>query len=221
MMPQVSASIVSIGSKLDDFVQAALREQGYRIVMPETDETPVLSSADLLLFSVVTMQDLMRIHELRQRFNGPLIVIGPARDSRLLIAALEAGADDYVQRPFRTDELLARIRAQLRRLSSEVNIRQIGELRIDSVNHRVSYDERELSLSRAEFQLLVTLANHPGRPLPALYLIEQVWGNHAGANVELLQVTMYRLRGLVERDAANPQLLCGDVRQGYWIKSAA
>jgi DNA-binding response OmpR family regulator len=218
-MALISVSIGSIGGKLDEFVQAALREQGYRVIPPD-DTTAVFAGADLLLLSVVTAAELAQIQDVRGHFGGPIIVLGPARNPQLLITALEAGADDYVQRPFRTDELLARIRAQLRRRPSGEQIRQIGELRIDVANRRVSYDEHELSVSQAEFQLLVTLVNHPGRPLQAVYLVEQIWG-HQATGLEQLQATIFRLRGLVERDAANPQVLCGDVRQGYWITSAA
>ncbi|NJM07917.1 response regulator transcription factor [Candidatus Gracilibacteria bacterium] len=221
MMPLVNVSIVSIGGKLDEFVQTALREQGYRIVLPEAAKDSAFAEADLLLLTLATAQELTYIREARDCFGGPLIVIGPSRDSQLLITALEAGADDYVQRPFRTDELLARIRAQLRRRTNGVNVRQIGELRIDAMQQRVMYASHELHLSRVEYQLLVTLLNHPGRRLQAGYLIEQVWGQHTVDDLEVLQATIHRLRGLVERDIANPQLLCGDVRQGYWIKTAA
>ncbi|MBX0329280.1 hypothetical protein K2Z83_16520 [Oscillochloris sp. ZM17-4] len=111
--------VAGLGSRVEDFLVPVLADQGHIIhtaVGPTAIFATLDTQFDLLLIDLPSEGELGYLRELRDRCGCAMVVFGPARNDRLLVAALEQGADDYVQRPFRTDELLARIRAQLRRV---------------------------------------------------------------------------------------------------------
>jgi DNA-binding response OmpR family regulator len=110
--------IAGLGSRIEDFLVPVLTGQGHTVhtaVGPEDTFAALTTRFDLILVDLPSENELTYLRDLRDRCGCAMVVFGPARNDRLLVAALEQGADDYVQRPFRTDELLARIRAQLRR----------------------------------------------------------------------------------------------------------
>jgi DNA-binding response OmpR family regulator len=176
------------------------------------------SSPDLVLLDIPSQGELEHLREIRQQTSASLLLIGPARSDKLLVAALERGADDYVQRPFRTDELMARIRAQLRRLQrSSLAPIQIGGLQIDPFARTALFNGAALALTPAEFNLLSLLAAAPNTPHQPAALAEQIWGRSSGD--DLLAATVARLRNLIELRPEAPGLLCGDQQAGYWLSS--
>jgi DNA-binding response OmpR family regulator len=212
--------IAGLGNRYEEYLVPILSDHGYQVrtaVGVDAVMQSVGRSIDLVLVDLPSGAEIVYIAPLRAACPSALIVVGPGRDDRLLIDALELGADDYVARPFRTTELLARIRAQLRRRERSRSIAiTFGPLSIDPSNREVSCNGIPLELSAEEYALLTLLAARPGHPYPADFLMAQVW-NGRQHNPELLHATMARLRSLVEPIPQEPAILGGDRSQGYWI----
>ncbi len=146
------------------------------------------------------------------------VVILTARDATLeKVIALDLGADDYVTKPFDTDELLARVRVAMRhRDGASAGSKLVaGLIEIDSAAHRVTKLGKALHLTPKEFALLTELARHAGKVLTHRYLLTAVWGEAHIADVEYLRVTMRALRQKIEDDPARPTLLINEPGIGY------
>lgn len=213
--------LASAGGPTESFLTTVLTDQGYAVEVVEGLDALVQrldQSVDLLLLNVFTLQDLVAVEEVRNRSTCAIIVLGPPRSAQMLITALERGADDYVQRPFRTDELLARIRARLRRLNrGGLGELQLGPLSLDLRTRTATLNGQMIELSSFELLLLATLAAHPGQKYRAAALLEQIWGARRVQDIDLLQTAIHHLRLMIEHDPAMPEILCGDVRRGYWL----
>lgn len=153
---------------------------------------------------------------LREESGVPIVMLTARNDTSDVVQGLEAGADDYVPKPFKPKELLARIRARLRRSedtsSQELNI---GELVIDVAGHSVSRGGERISLTPLEFDLLTCLARRPWQVFTREMLLEQVWGYQHAADTRLVTVHVQRLRAKIERDPENPQLIITVRGVGY------
>jgi DNA-binding response OmpR family regulator len=148
-------------------------------------------------------------------------VIGPARNGRLIVEALEVGADDYVGRPVRSAELLARVRAQLRRRQRTQGFAlTFGPLSFDPHGREAWCDGKPLALSSEELALLALLAARPGNSYPADFLTANIWGQARRHETTLLLGTVARLRSLIEHDPARPTVLGGDQVSGFWLGGA-
>lgn len=151
------------------------------------------------------------------------VIVLTARDATgEKVAALDLGADDYIVKPFDTDELLARIRTGLRHRSANANgngVLSVGAVTIDLPARRVSRDGIELKLTRKEYAVLAELARHPDRVVTHSHLLRAVWGEAHAQDVEYLRVTMRGLRLKLEEDAASPVLLKNEPGVGYRLTS--
>lgn len=149
----------------------------------------------------------------------PIIVLSVRDQERQKIEALDAGADDYMTKPFSSNELLARIRAHLRRTpkaeSSDIAVLEQGDFRIDFGSRTVSVKNVELKLTPKEFDLLTYLAQHPRRVVPHRTLLAAVWGDVFTEQPEYLRVFMGQLRKKIEPDPANPRYLLTERWVGY------
>lgn len=145
------------------------------------------------------------------------VIVLTARDATAeKVAALDLGADDYVVKPFDTEELLARIRTALRhRGSAAVGLLNAGSVSIDTLRHEVRRDGELVPLTRKEFALLAELARHPGRVITHGQLLRAVWGDAHAEDVEYLRVTVRALRRKLEADPASPQLIRNEPGIGY------
>ncbi len=155
------------------------------------------------------------IRRLRRWTAVPVIVLSGRSDSHDKVHALDAGADDYVTKPFSVDELLARIRVVARRqgaAESPADVR-IGRFRIDLANHRVDPDE--VHLTRTEWQLLTAVVAEPGKLLSQRYLLEQVWGPTYRAETQNVRQYMAQLRRKLEADPTRPAHLLTEPGMGY------
>ena len=158
------------------------------------------------------------IHRLRSWTRVPIIVLSGRKDSRDKVDALDAGADDYVTKPFSIDELLARIRVAIRRHGdvdppSSVTI---GDHVVDIAKHRVeSSDGDVVHLTRTEWQLLEAVVREPGKLLSQRYLLEQVWGPTYRSETQYVRQYMAQLRRKLEADPARPQHLLTEPSMGY------
>jgi two-component system KDP operon response regulator KdpE len=180
------------------------------------DWHPALVITDL---SMPNMGGLEFCRRVRLTSDVPLIVLSVKSEERVKVEALDAGADDYVTKPFGMDELVARIRAALRRNSAradkESGISDIGDFRVDPEAHKASVKGREIHLTPKEFELLVYLVQHPGIVLTHHKLLGAIWGGNYTEQTEYLRVFIGQLRKKIEADPANPKYILTEPWIGY------
>jgi two-component system, OmpR family, KDP operon response regulator KdpE len=153
---------------------------------------------------------------LREWTSAPIILLSVVGDDREKVAALDAGADDYVTKPFSVDELLARLRAALRRSGpSGETVLEIGELRIDLEKRAVSFAGAPVTLTPTEYDLLRVLAQTPGKLFTHPALLREVWGPAYARESHYLHVYVSQLRHKIEPDPARPRYLLTEPGAGY------
>ena len=153
---------------------------------------------------------------IREKSMVPIVMLTAKGDSYDVVIGLEAGADDYVVKPFNPSELVARIKVRLRRSNSESSTTlRIGNILIDQVAHTIIRNGKTIPLTRLEFDLLVALAKEPGRVFTRDALLSEVWGYQHAADTRLVNVHVQRLRAKVEEDADNPQVVLTVRGVGY------
>jgi two-component system response regulator MtrA len=133
-----------------------------------------------------------------------------------VVLGLESGADDYIPKPFKPRELIARVRARLRRNENAVPaVVRVGDLEIDVTGHKVTREGEMIPLTPLEFDVLVTLARAPGQVFTREVLLEDVWGYRHAADTRLVNVHIQRLRAKIEKDPDNPQVVVTVRGVGY------
>lgn len=148
--------------------------------------------------------------QIRRTSTVPIVMLTARSEAIDVVVGLEAGADDYVRKPFELPELVARIRAALRRaggISADETTLRLGTLTIDVPGRTVTRDGADVPLTRTEFDLLLELARHPGQVLSRDVLLDRVWGYDYLGDSRLVDVAIQRLRAKVERDPALPELI--------------
>ncbi len=160
--------------------------------------------------------------EVRSWSRLPILVLSAVGDEREKVRALDAGADDYVTKPFGTDELLARLRAVLRRSPDAGHASQIeiGDLTIDLEDRKVLRDGHEVHLTPIEFDLLRVLAQHPGRLVTQRQLLRDVWGPQYVDESHYLRVHIAHIRAKIESDPSRPRYLITEPGVGYRLRDA-
>jgi two-component system, OmpR family, KDP operon response regulator KdpE len=154
--------------------------------------------------------------ELRTWSEAPIIVVSAVGDEDEKIAALDAGADDYVEKPFAIGELLARLRAALRRAGPPGEpVLEVGPIRVDLDAHAVTVDGRAVHLTPHEFGILRALAQHPGKLMTHRAILREVWGPAYGDESNYLHVYVSQLRRKLEPDATRPRYLLTEPGAGY------
>ncbi|HET9406692.1 MAG TPA: response regulator transcription factor [Candidatus Sulfotelmatobacter sp.] len=180
------------------------------------DWTPDLIITDL---SMPNMDGLELCQRVREKSKMPIIVLSVRGEERTKVRALDAGADDYVTKPFGMNELLARVRANLRRVPAEApeapKIIEEGDFRIDIGSHTVAIRGKEVRLTPKEFELLVYLAQHPGKVVTHRALLAAVWGPNSTEQPEYLRVFVGQLRKKIESDATAPRYILTEPWVGY------
>jgi two-component system KDP operon response regulator KdpE len=203
-------------------LKTSLRGAGYDVDTAETAEgaltTAALTSPDAVILDLVLPDgrgtDVCR--ELRTWSTVPVIVLSVVGDESEKIAALDAGADDYVTKPFGIDELLARLRAAMRRVdpSSEPVI-EIADLRVDLEKRAVSFAGKPVQLTPHEFQLLRLFARNEGRLLTHATILREVWGRAYADESHYLHVYVSQLRRKIEPDPTRPRYILTEPGAGY------
>ena len=154
--------------------------------------------------------------EIRAESGVPIVMLTAKGDTIDVVLGLESGADDYVVKPFKPKELVARIRARVRRFEPPVSeTLTIGDLTIDVAGHAVTRDSEQINLTPLEFDLLVCLARKPWQVFSREVLLEQVWGYRHAADTRLVNVHVQRLRSKVEQDPENPEIVVTVRGVGY------
>jgi two-component system KDP operon response regulator KdpE len=157
--------------------------------------------------------------EIRKWSQVPIVVLSAVGDERQKVRALDAGADDYVTKPFGSEELLARMRAVLRRRGEDGDSAvRVGQLEIDLADRTVKRDGEDIHLTPIEFDLLSKLAEHPGRLVTHRQLLQQVWGPGYEDETHYLRVHFAHVRSKLERDPSNPTYVITEPGIGYRLQ---
>jgi two-component system KDP operon response regulator KdpE len=215
--------VVDDEAQIRRVLRSTLSSNGYDILEAkngaEAIQTVIRARPDLILLDVnmPEMSGLETCRKLRFSFEGPIIMVTVRDSERDKIAALDCGADDYVVKPFSVGELLARIRAALRRCSSEGPLPRIEtpELRIDLDNRNVSVRGDKIHLTPKEFDVLRLLVIQQGRPLAHKRMLQAVWGPDYAGEIEYLRVVINLLRKKLETDPAHPSYILTEQGVGY------
>jgi two-component system KDP operon response regulator KdpE len=205
-------------------LRTVLSSQGYQVRTAAEGESALTNFGEWKPELVIT--DLFMPHmdgiELCRRIRAistvPIIVLSVKGEERSKVEALDQGADDYITKPFGTDELLARVRAALRRgagASTDVPAFDVGHFRVDLEGRRVHISGNEVRLTPKEFDLFVYMARHPNRVITHRTLLEAVWGEASQEQPEYLRVFMGQLRKKLEPDPSNPRYLVTEPWVGY------
>jgi two-component system KDP operon response regulator KdpE len=206
------------------FLRATLGSQGYRLFEAGTGADGLVEAAsrqpDVVIvdLGLPDLDGLEVIRRLREWSTVPIIVLSARRQEAEKVKALDAGADDYVSKPFGADELLARLRVALRHkagVAREDAVFTTGELRVDLGRRHVFVREQEVKLTPTEYRLLTTLVRHAGRVLTHRQLLKEVWGPNQIEEAHYLRVYMAQLRRKIEADPAQPRYLLTEPGVGY------
>lgn len=203
-----------------------LRAAGYTVDTAETKAAALAALAarppDALVLDLVLPdgEGVEVCREVRRFSSLPVLVLSAVGDEREKVRALDAGADDYITKPFGTDELLARLRAVLRRAADASGdpLVRIGELSIDVLDRRVSRDGEEIHLTPLEFDILRVLAQHQGRLVTQRQLLQDVWGPEYALETHYLRVHVAHIRAKLERDPSRPTHLITEPGVGYRLR---
>ncbi|HEV8687989.1 MAG TPA: response regulator [Gaiellaceae bacterium] len=203
-------------------LRTTLRAAGYEVDTADTAERALAAAAarrpEAVILDLVLPDgsgvDVSR--ELRRWSSAPIIVLSVVEDEQEKVAALDAGADDYVTKPFGMDELLARLRAALRRaLPATEPVITIGELEVDLEKRSVALAGRAVALTPNEFELLRLFARNEGKLLTHRMILREVWGPAYGDESHYLHVYISQLRRKIERDPTRPRYLLTEPGAGY------
>jgi two-component system, OmpR family, response regulator MtrA len=206
--------VVDDDQDLAEMLGIVLNGAGYEVDLVNHGDQALdefrLNKPDLVLLDVMLpgVDGVEICRQIRAESMVPIVMLTAKGDSHDVVLGLEAGADDYMVKPFKNSELVARLKVRLRRTPSEVgNSLRIGDITIDQVAHSLTRDGRIIPLTRLEFDLLVALAREPGRVFTREALLSEVWGYQHATDTRLVNVHVQRLRSKVERDPDNPELI--------------
>ena len=210
-------SLISTTLKTHDYNYLTARD-GRSALLEASSHNPDIILLDL---GLPDMDGVDIIQAIRQWSGVPIIVISARSEDTDKIKALDAGADDYLTKPFSVEELLARLRVTQRRLvaqqgaAHETSVFVNGQLKIDYAAGCVYLNDQELHLTPIEYKLLCLLAKHVGKVLTHSYITDSIWGNHVDNDVASLRVVMATLRKKIERDPNSPQYIQTHIGVGY------
>ncbi len=209
-------------------LRVILRNAGYDVATAETKSEALdavsVRPPDAMVLDLVLPDgsgvDVCR--EVRAWSSLPIIVLSAVGDEREKVRALDVGADDYITKPFGTEELLARLRAVMRRAGDEREepVVEIGDLTIDLADRRVTRDGEQIHLTPIEFDILRELARHRGKLVTQRQLLQAVWGPGYDLETHYLRVHVAHIRSKLEPDSSNPTYLITEPGVGYRLRES-
>lgn len=228
MVQKLSVLVIEDEKSICDFIAKTLNASDYKAVTAGSGKEglAILTSAlpDLVLLDLglPDMDGIDIIKQTREWSSLPIIVISARVQEREKVAALDAGADDYITKPFGTDELLARIRTAIRHsnkiVDDKVNSTRPYSARglvVDFGKRLVTVERKEIHLTRVEYKIVSMLAQNSGKVITYSSLIEQVWGPYADDNNRILRVNMANIRRKIEKNPGEPEYIFTELSIGY------
>jgi len=222
-LPQVL--IVEDDREIRRFVRAALEGEGYRVCEAETVERGVIDAGTrkpdvaILDLGLPDRDGVDFIRDVRAFSSLPILVLSARTEESAKVEALDAGADDYLTKPFGVAELTARVRAMLRRgvrgTGDDSPVVEFGDVAVDLANRNVTRAGASVHLTPVEFRLLTQLVSHPGKVLTHRMLLREVWGPSHIEDSHYLRIYMAHLRAKLEADPARPRHLVTETGVGY------
>ncbi|MBI2722465.1 MAG: response regulator [Bacteroidetes bacterium] len=215
--------IIDDEAQIRKLLEITLRNNGYKVVEATTAHEGLIMAAshppDLILLDIGLPDDngIEVLKKLRQWYSKPIIILSVQNDEANIIVAMDNDANDYLSKPFRTGELLARIRSYLRNSggTEETAVNHIGDLMIDFKTRTVKKKNEPVKLTATEYNLLVLLVKNEGRVLTHQYILNQVWGPGNADQSTSLRVFIAQLRKKIENDYNTPELILTESRVGY------
>jgi two-component system KDP operon response regulator KdpE len=227
MTARTTVLVVDDEQPLREFIRKNLAARGFTVHTAGTGlEALALfntQALDLIILDVMmpSLDGLEVTRRVRLQSAVPIIILTALGEERDKVTALDLGADDYLTKPFGVEELLARVRAVLRRAQpapARAGLLAAGELALDPAARRVTLRGQPLKLTPTEFALLHHLMSHAGKVLTHRELLQHVWGAEYGDEAEYLRVYVRRLRQKIEDDPLNPRYLLTEHGVGYWFQ---
>lgn len=227
-MNKAQILVVEDDNAVAKLMMATMESQGYQYRIAKTGAGAIMEALSykpevmILDLGLPDTDGIEVINKIRAWSNMPIIVVSARSEDADKVAALDAGADDYLTKPFSVDELLARLRVALRRvrydrrrLSEESSVYENGGLRIDYAAGCVYLDGNEIHLTPIEYKLLVLLAKNTGKVLTHNYILREIWGNPTKSDVKSLRVFMATLRKKLEKTPSEPRYIQTHIGVGY------
>ncbi len=225
-MPDPVVVLIEDEPQIRRFLRATLTGQGYRLFEAPTGADGIVEvgsrQPDVVIvdLGLPDMDGLDVIRRLREWTDVPVIVLSARGQERDKVTALDAGADDYVSKPFSAGELLARIRVALRHTAgasheADEAVFKVGELQVDLLHRKVFVGDREMRLTPIEYKLLTTLVQYAGRVVTHQQLLREVWGPTHTDQAHYVRVYMAHLRHKLEAEPARPRYLLTEPGVGY------
>ena len=207
------------------FLGTSLTSEGYKVIEAATGKQGLIEAAThrpdviVLDLSLPDIDGIEIIRELRTWSSIPIIILSARSQESEKISALDAGADDYLVKPFGIGELLARIRVALRHILTTVDegnvIFSVDDLQVDTIHRKVTVSGDEIHLTPIEYRLLTVMIKHAGKVLTHQFLLKKVWGQNFVKRTHYLRIYMGNLRHKLEKDPACPRLLLTEVGVGF------
>ena len=221
--------IVEDEKSIAHFISTILTTNGYETILAKTgtEAMTMLSShcPDLIILDLglPDMDGMTILRSVREWSKVPILVVSARSHERDKVEALDAGADDYLTKPFGTEELLARIRAAIRHTRTATGNSEIaqqgtytvGDLTIDYNKHQVLVRGENAKLTLSEFRIVALLGKHAGRVMTYDSIIKELWGPRASGDNQILRVNMANIRRKIEKNPAEPEYLFTEVGVGY------
>ncbi|AGS34178.1 sensor kinase [Corynebacterium maris DSM 45190] len=214
--------VVDDDHAISEMLTIVLEAEGFESIAVNegTEAVPAFQQhqPDLILLDLMLpgMNGVDICRTIRQESSVPIVMLTAKTDTVDVVLGLESGADDYMTKPFKPKELVARIRARLRRTETAPSeMIEVGDLSIDVAEHTVKRGDEEISLTPLEFDLLVQMARKPGQVFSREELLENVWGYRHASDTRLVNVHVQRLRAKIEQDPEEPQIVLTVRGVGY------
>ena len=214
--------VVDDDPAINEMLTIVLEAEGFQTssVTDGAEAVPAFRSfdPDLILLDLMLpgMNGIDICREIRKETAVPVVLLTAKTDTVDVVLGLESGADDYITKPFKPKELVARIRARLRRTDeTPADVFEVGDLTVDVPQHTVTRGDEEIQLTPLEFDLLVEMARKPNQVHSREELLESVWGYRNASDTRLVNVQVQRLRSKIEHDPENPEIILTVRGVGY------
>ncbi|WP_293832259.1 MtrAB system response regulator MtrA [uncultured Corynebacterium sp.] len=214
--------VVDDDPAINEMLTIVLEAEGFQTssVTDGVEAVPAFRSfdPDLILLDLMLpgMNGIDICREIRKESAVPVVMLTAKTDTVDVVLGLESGADDYITKPFKPKELVARIRARLRRTDeTPADVFEVGDLTVDVPQHTVTRGDEEIQLTPLEFDLLVEMARKPNQVHSREELLESVWGYRNASDTRLVNVHVQRLRSKIEHDPENPEIILTVRGVGY------